>query len=185
LSFARKNRIKVALNPSYNHLVGHGRGQLLKHLKDVSLLVVNAGEASEITGVPFRREKLVFEKLDEIIPGIVAVTAGPKGVTVSDGAYIYKAGSFKNTKKVVDRTGAGDAFGSGFVAGLIHKKEKFIKGSCSPENIEYAIRLASANATSAVESIGATKGTLSLKQFNGAMRFRKLKIDRNKIYSKG
>ena len=50
------------------------------------------------------------------MPGIVAVTSGPDGATVSDGNYIYHAGTFRETK-LVDRTGVGDAFGSGFVAG--------------------------------------------------------------------
>jgi len=64
LAYARKNKIKVALNPSYRHLSGDGRGQLLKHLKDLSLLVVNEGEAASITGIPFKEENAVFKKLD-------------------------------------------------------------------------------------------------------------------------
>ena len=181
LKFAKKNKIKVALNPSYNHLIGSGKKQLLRHLGDISFLVVNEGEAAEITGIPFRKEKQVFEKLDELVLGIVAVTSGPSGVTVSDGKYVYKAGSFKNTKKVIDRTGAGDAFGSGFVAGLIRKKEKLNTQGCDPENIEYAIRFASANATSVVEYLGGTEGVLTRKQFDTLPRFKKLPVKRREI----
>jgi len=180
LSYARKNKIKVALNPSFHHLVGDGRKQLLKHLKDIKFLVVNEGEAAKLTGIPFKKEKEVFEKLDELVPGIVAVTSGRKGVTVSDGNYIYKAGIFKN-EKVADRTGAGDSFGSGFVAGLIRKREKFKKGFPKPENVEYAIRLASANATSVVEQIGGTEGVITKSEFDSSARFKNLKITKSEI----
>lgn len=180
LQHASKNNIKVALNPSDKHLRGAGKVALLRHLKKISFLVVNEGEAAEITGIPFKREKRVFKKLDELVPGIVAVTSGPKGVTVSDGNFIYKAGIFKN-KKVVDRTGAGDAFGSGFVTGLIRKKEKFKEGLCNPDNVEYAIRLASANATSVVEYFGASEGTLTKRQFDRDRRFKILRVTKKKV----
>ena len=111
------------------------------------------------------------------MPGIVAVTGGPKGVTVSDGKHIYKAGIFKE-QSVADRTGAGDSFGSGFIAGLMRKeKEK----EFSVEEIQYAIRLASANATSVVERIGATEGTLTREQFANDLRWAKLDIEVQKL----
>lgn len=173
--FGARNSIKIALNPSYKHFAGMGRRDLLKHLSDITFLVVNEGEAAAITGIPFSREKEVFRKLDDLVDGIVAVTSGRRGVTVSDGARLYKAGIFQN-KKVLDRTGAGDAFGSGFVAGLIRSGEQFKNGMCKQENIAYAIRLASANATSVVERLGATEGILTKHQFDTMSRFRKLKI---------
>ena len=180
LDYARKRKIKVALNPSYRHLIGDGKKQLLKHLGDLSLLIVNEGEAAEITGIPFKREKEVFEKLDRLVPGIVAVTSGKDGVTVSDGTFIYKAGVFKE-KGVVDRTGAGDAFGAGLVAGFLRKKEKFKGGKPKPENIEYAIKLASANATSVIEHVGATDGILKRRDFDASPRFKKFNVARKEI----
>jgi len=180
LRYASKNNIRVALNPSDKHLHGAGKKALLRQLKSISFLVVNEGEAAEITGIPFRRGKEVFKKLDELVEGVVAVTSGPKGATVSDGNFIYKTGIFKN-KKIVDRTGAGDAFGSGFVAGLIRKREKFKNGVCNPDNIEYAIRLASANATSVVEYFGASEGTLTKRQFDRDKRFKALRIIKKEV----
>jgi sugar/nucleoside kinase (ribokinase family) len=50
---------------------------------------------------------------------------------------------------MVDRTGAGDAFGSGFVTGYIEKK-----------NIADAIQLGTANATACLQQLGATNGLL-------------------------
>lgn len=162
MAFAKENNIKVAFNPSGHHLK-YGRQGILSLLKDLTFLVLNEGEAAELMGLPFYKEQEIFKKLDELVPGIVAVTNGPRGVTVSDGEYIYKAGIFKE-KKLVDRTGAGDAFGSGFVAGLMRKND-----------IKYAIRLATANATSVVEHIGATEGILRDGDFS-ASRWDNLKI---------
>lgn len=170
LRFAKLSGVRVALNPTYKHLTGGGKAQLLRHLKDIAFLVMNTGEASELTGISFRDSARVFRALDELVPGIVAVTDGPRGVTVSDGHTLYKAGIFRE-KKIRDRTGAGDAFGSGFVAGLALKNEECKKGYCAPENIEYAVRLASANATSVVEHLGATEGALTRKEFETQPRW--------------
>ena len=179
LAAAKRQKVSVALNPSFKHL-SEGRRELIRSLKDISFLVVNEGEAAELTGISFKKEAAVFKKLDALTPGIVAVTSGPKGVTVSDGRFIYKAGTFKE-KKLVDRTGAGDAFGSGFVAGLLRKNETCkVKGVCNTKNIEYAIRLASANAAAAVEKLGATEGLLTKRDFDVSPRFKSMKILKRK-----
>ena len=68
---------------------------------------------------------------------------------VSDGKTRWSSGVLP-LKRVVDRTGAGDAFGSGLVAALIKK----------PGDIEYAIQFASANATGVLTQWGASKGLL-------------------------
>lgn len=177
LKFAKENGIKVAFNPSGHHLK-HKRQEILKALKDISFLVLNTGEAAELVGIPFSREKEVFKKLDQLMPGIVAVTDGPRGVTVSDGKNLYKAGIFKE-KAVVDRTGAGDAFGSGFVAGLMAWEKQSrtpVASGYTPAAIQYAIRLASANATSVVEQVGATEGILTKNQFEKDPRWQKFSI---------
>ena len=174
LDFARENKIKIAFNPSGHH-IKHRSKDILKSLKNISFLVLNEGEAAELVGIPFQKEKKVFKKLDSLIPGIVAVTNGPKGVTVCDSSRIYKAGIFSE-KKLVDRTGAGDAFGSGFVAGLMDKGEECKKNICKPENIAYAIRFASANATAVVEAVGATPGILTKERFQRETRWRDFKI---------
>jgi ribokinase len=175
LAVAKRLNVSVALNPSLKHLT-EGRNELLKDLSEVSVLVLNEGEAAILTGIPFKEEARVFRRLDELVPGIVVVTSGDRGVTVSDGKFVYQAGTFKEND-VVDRTGAGDAFGSGFVAGLIHRNESCKgRGVCSPDNIEYAIRLASANATSVVEHIGATEGVITKEEFESSDRFKNLPI---------
>lgn len=174
LKFAKKNKIKVAFNPSGHH-IQHYRNRILSALKYLSFLVVNETEAANLVGISFQKENEVFKRLDKLTPGIVAVTSGPKGVTVSDGKHIYKAGIIKEQKSM-DRTGAGDAFGSGFVAGLMRKSQKF-----GVQDIKYAIRLATANAASVVEHVGATEGILTKKQFETSPRWRFLNIKVTKL----
>ncbi|TSD02252.1 MAG: putative Ribokinase [Parcubacteria group bacterium Athens0714_26] len=176
IEFAKQNNIKVAFNPSGYHIQNR-RKEIMDSLKDLAFLVLNQGEAAELVKIPFYKEKEVFKKLDALMPGIVAVTNGPKGVTVSDGKYIYKAGIFKE-EKLADRTGAGDAFGSGFVAGLIQqiRNLKLEIRNLPPKAVEYAIRLATANATAVVEKIGATEGILTKEEFESSPRFKNLNI---------
>jgi len=174
IGHARASGAKVAINPSQG-FISNGRSYLKPILKQVDMLLVNDIEAAQIAAMPQAKQPAVFKRLDAMTNGILVVTSGHKGVTVSDGNKIWRAGIFKN-KKVVDRLGAGDAFGSGFAAGLIRMNEYCHKGRCNPGAIEYAIRLGSANATSVVESLGAKAGILDLGSFESSSRWKKLKI---------
>jgi len=174
IKFAKESGIRVAFNPS-GYQIKYKRQEILDNLKNIDFLVVNEGEAAELAGISFEKEQEVFKKLDDLMPGIVAVTDGPNGVVVSDGKNIYRAGIFKENL-VADRTGAGDAFGSGFTAGLM----EFEKDFNSVEAIKHAIILGSANATSVVEKIGATAGIISKDDLKDA-RFANLDIIIKKI----
>lgn len=175
LEHTQKNNIRVAINPSYKQLT-EGKQELLDNLKNVDVLFVNDGEAATLTDIPFTNEKAVFRRIDELMsPGIVVVTRGKKGVKVSDGKHIYEAGIFKE-KQVADRTGAGDSFGSGFIAGLVSAQKQNKNEIFDPENIKHAISLASANATSVVEYIGATPGILSKENFEKDSRWKNFNI---------
>lgn len=166
-SFAQKNKIKVAGNPGSRELaILKAQPELLNNY---DVFIVNQEEASYLTDVSYQREKEVFKKLDRWVKGIVGMTRGPKGLIVSDGKTIWQAGIFKE-KKIVDRTGAGDAFGSGFVAGLIQDSR-----------IERAICLGSANATAEVEVIGAKTGILTKREFEKDDRWRFLPIKTSNI----
>lgn len=173
--YAKQHGTALAFNPSGYHL-RHNRGGILRALNDLSFLVLNEEEAALLTGIPFVREREVFRRLDKLTPGVLAVTNGDKGVTVSDGKHVYRAGVF-GEKKLIDRTGAGDAFGSGFVAGLLRSGiVKKNMHTASQSQIAAAIRFATANATSVVEHLGATEGILKKKEFEAAPRWKSLKV---------
>jgi sugar/nucleoside kinase (ribokinase family) len=168
ISFAKKNKIKVALNPGAAQL-NPGLDKLKNILDAVDVLLLNQEEGAKLAGLPFNKEKEIFKKLDKYVRGIIIMTKGPEGVVVSDGKYLYQAGTFKE-KKYVDRTGAGDAFGSGFVSGLIRT-----------DKIEEAIRLGSANGTAVVEELGAKNGLLTKSRFEKEPRWKNFKITKTKL----
>lgn len=175
VDFCFKNKIKVAANLSAAQ-IKIGIKKLTPVLNKIDILVLNQEEASYLTGIAYENEKKIFGALDEVVKGIVVMTKGSKGVSISDGKIKMKTGIFKE-KKSADRTGAGDAFGSGFLAGLIQKTAK--KGfKYDAADLEYALRLGSANATSVIEHIGAKEGILAKKEFLSAKRFKKLAIAR-------
>lgn len=168
VNFAKKNNIKLAFNPGKIH-IKMGINKLKSVLSKLDVLILNQEEASLLAGLPYQKEREIFKKLDKFVPGIVVMTKGPKGVVVSDGKQIFQAGTFKE-KRHIDRTGAGDAFGSGFVSGFIRTGK-----------IEEGIRQGSANGTSMVEHFGAKNGILSKSQFLKDKRWKNFKITKQKL----
>ncbi len=182
LSFAKKNNIKVAINPGNSQLL-MPRQKIKKLLNMADILFLNQEEASLVTKIPYNREKEIFCTLDEWVDGIVVMTKGPLGVVVSDGKYFYKS-SILSTRKVVDRTGCGDAFGSGFVSAIIKRTinknyKKIVPKGLNPTDIEYAIQYGSANATSCTQEFGAKNGLLEGSK--NLYKWGRLKIERVRI----
>lgn len=147
VDFANRNKIKVFVNPG-NCQLSFPPEKLKNILKKTDILLLNFEEASFLTKVPYSQEEKLFKKVDDIYPGITIMTKGPDGVIVSDGKYLYKAGILKT--KVVDRTGAGDAFGSGFLS-------EYIKSN----DIIRAIQLGIANSSACLSSWGAKNRLLN------------------------
>ncbi|KKT92164.1 MAG: PfkB family kinase, nonfunctional [Candidatus Jorgensenbacteria bacterium GW2011_GWA2_45_13] len=167
IAHLKKKEIKIAMNPSKTYL-SFPKKNIQKLFKELDIITVNREEAAYVTGAPYENERKIFRAFDELVPGIAVVTDGPRGAMVSDGEFLYRSGIFKE-KKIADRTGAGDAFGSGFVAGLMQKND-----------IHYALRLASANATSVVEQVGGSTGVLSRNNFS-KKRWTVLNLDVEKL----
>jgi len=160
VEFAYKNSIKIALNPG-NSQLALPRENLKSVIKKTDILILNQEEASLLTGISYQREAKIFNAIDRVCPGIAIMTKGKEGVVVSDGKHLYRAKTGKI--KVADRTGAGDSFGSGFVAGFIRSKG----------NIEKAIQLGIANASACLGEWGAKGGLLKKGQ-----KFSQVKIDK-------
>lgn len=168
ISFAKEHNIRIAWNPGSTQL--KNPKEMIPLLKHVDVCILNQEEACMVTGISYQKHKEIFKKLDDLVHGLVIMTKGPKGVEVSDGKRIWSAGVLP-LKKVVDRTGAGDAFGSGFVAALMRKSS--LAGR-KPDNMEDAIQFASANSTGVLTQWGATNGLL--KKGDSPMEYGKLKI---------
>ena len=55
-----------------------------------------------MTKIPYRKEKEIFKKIDEICPGIAIMTKGADGTVISDGNYLYqvRASEIKNMEVI-------------------------------------------------------------------------------------
>ena len=158
--FAEKNNIKIAFNTS-EYLAKKGQRFLENILSKTTLLVLNKEEAALIVGAGDERELL--ERLHQLGPKIVIITDGKQGVHAYDGKKVYY---LKPSKiKVVETTGAGDAFASSFLSGLIKKND-----------IKFALQLASANAESVISHHGAKNKLLTSKEALASMRKNPAKI---------
>lgn len=140
---AKELGVKVFFNPGKDEL--RQKDKLVALLEDVDILSVNKEEAAMITnGTDL--EELVRRLMNYV--STVIVSDGPNGLMASDGKTIVRAGMYEDVK-VVDRTGAGDAFGSGFLSHWAQGK-----------SLKDSIVFASANSTSVVTKIGAKAGIL-------------------------
>ena len=146
INFAAKEGIKVAINPGTKELAH--KDQLTPLLKKIEVLVLNKEEAAQFSGVPFGEDYKIWRAVCGVYGKITVITDTKNGAIASDGSQLFKIGILPG--EVVDRTGAGDSFGSGFVAG-------FIK---SNGDMERGLKVATVNATSVVGVIGAKPGII-------------------------
>ncbi|MDR1196888.1 MAG: carbohydrate kinase family protein [Candidatus Nomurabacteria bacterium] len=135
---------KVAFNPGKNEL--SKRNELVKLLPLVDVLITNREEMSMI--VPGNTSQKLIERAIKLVP-VAIVTDGHKGALASDGRVLVKAGLYDNIRRTVDRTGAGDAFGSGLVLKLAEGR-----------SLAEAVHFASANASEVCQAIGAKTNIL-------------------------
>lgn len=140
--FNEKNT-KVLLNPAGSEL--QNVDKLKTMLADVEIIVVNKEEAQKIVEGQTIGE--LARHLNNYCP-VSIVTDGANGSVVSNKKEVVYAGMYEDVP-VIDRTGGGDAFSSGFLA-------KFASG----RSIKDSIIFASANSTSVVSKIGAKAGIL-------------------------
>ena len=148
VNFAHENKIKIAVNPSKQQL-SLPEEKLKSIFKKVDILFLNQEEASFLTKIAFEEENEIFKKIDEICPGVAVMTKGGEGVVVSNGKYLYSALP-DSERKIVDTTGAGDSFASGFLSDYMRYNG----------DIEKAIQLGLANSEANLAKVGAKTGLL-------------------------
>ncbi len=135
---------KIMFNPG-NLELQHTR-KLLGLLSDVDVLLVNKCEAQKIVDGKILTELLA--KVKNYVPNVI-ITDGNQGAIATDGKEVYRAGLYEDVK-IKDSTGAGDAFGSGFLAAYADGK-----------SFKDSLVFASANSTSVVQHVGSKDGILS------------------------
>ena len=147
IRFANKNNIKIAINPGKEQ-INFLKKNVKKLLLSVDVLILNKEEARDLFSHSNQKEFL--EK--KWSKGYVLVTDDKRGAILFNKENIWRAGIFN--VKVADKTGAGDAFGSGFVSGLMQGNDHL-----------YSAQLAVANSHGCIQKWGAKEGLLKKNDF--------------------
>ena len=142
---AKKLGTKIMFNPGVLELANPK--QLLGLLPDVDVLLLNKREAASLVSGTVLAELLA--KLKNYCQTVI-ITDGAMGGIATNGEKTYRFGIYEDVK-IKDTTGAGDAFGSGFLAAL-----------SSGKSFRESLIFASANSTSVVQQRGAKNGIITL-----------------------
>ncbi len=144
--YASRHGVRIAYNPS-EYQVKQGFSRLKGMLAKTEILVLNKEEAKLLLGFKTSADvsiETLAQKISRLGPKIVGITDEDKG------AYAYLQGNklfyslVPHNIKAVEKTGAGDAFASAFVSGIIKGRD-----------IEFSLQLALANAESVIKHFGA------------------------------
>lgn len=153
-------KAKLAWNPGATQLAAP-LATLRPLLRRTEILIVNRDEATELAlrlGVvrPSRKQAqpilMLAHALAATGPRMCVITDGRAGSYACKDGHLYYQPTAKRKPK--DTTGAGDAFGSSFVAAIIKR----------PHDLPLALKIATINATAQVDEIGAQTGLLSWTQ---------------------
>jgi sugar/nucleoside kinase (ribokinase family) len=151
VKWAKKIGAKIAFNPG-SRQVKDGIEKLKYAYDATEILFVNKEEAAKLLRRQFSGEiKELLSGLREFGPKTVVITDGPNGAYVFDGSkYLYMP---TVDAPVVERTGAGDAFGSGFLGAILGGKF-----------IEEALKWGACNSASVLGYVGPQAGLLTTEK---------------------
>lgn len=158
VNYLERTGAKLVFNPgTFQIKVGVKKYPRLLSL--VEVFIVNKEEAKLVLGhekenVPIKK---LLDKITALGPRQVVITDGVEGAYGFDGENYYHLEVF--SAKLVQKTGAGDAFSSGTLAGLFYG-----------EDLASAMRWGAANSASVVEHIGAQTGLLTLNQIRSRLK---------------
>ncbi len=143
---ARARGIQIACNPGVGELC-FGIDTFRAYCGAVDVLIINRDEASLLAGGA-RDIIKIRHALRVHFQNSVIVTDGKRGAYYWDQSRFYFAPTRR--VKVVNSTGAGDAFGSGFISGILRWQDP-----------ARALQLATLNAMGTIQHMGAKKGLLT------------------------
>src|SRR3989344_250071 len=120
-------------------------------LERCELLICNLEEAKQILEIEIKEKVPVRELLDKMLslgPKLIVLTDGEEGSYATDGNRYLKTGVFPT--KLVEKTGAGDAYASAFISALIFDMP-----------ITEAMIWGTINASHVIRELGAQNGLLT------------------------
>ncbi len=150
-SYLEKNpEVKTAFQPG-KFEINLGTVKMAHFYKRAEVFVCNKEEAEKILNLQSGTDiKNILSGIGVLGPKQVLITDGPKGAYYYDGKDFYLMPPYPDPKAPYERTGAGDAYASTFVAALALGK-----------TAEEALRWSGVNSMSVVQGIGAQRELLS------------------------
>lgn len=129
VSFIKSNdKIGLVFNPGTIQMQ-QGVDVLQDILNVTDVLFVNENEALKLTKAELGSFNLsdeyllqLHKNLFQLGPKLTVMTLGHYGSSCFDGKDFYRMSAYTDDRPVVDKTGAGDAFTSGFLAGMFYQK---------------------------------------------------------------
>lgn len=149
LDYVQKNNLRFAFTPGSSQLEELDE-TVFDILKNTEVLLLNKTEGEIIVkgGNGENDPSKILVQLQKFGPKIVVMTNGKNGSSAIDkDGKTYNLGVFPCN--VLEKTGAGDAYASGFLGAVF-----------SGKNVEEAMRWGAVNAASVIEHVGAQKGLL-------------------------
>lgn len=150
--------IKLAFQPGTFQMEA-GTERLKRIYARSEVLILNREEAVLVTGGDYNNLHDLLDRLHGLGAVIAVLTDGPDGAYASDGQQRLKMPLYPDPAPPKERTGAGDAFASTFVAALI-------KGN----TLEGALQWAPINSMNVVQEVGAQAGLLDEKHLEEFLR---------------
>lgn len=146
--------VKLAFQPGTFQMEA-GTERLKEVYKRSELLALNKEEAANVTGGNKDDIHDLMNRMHDLGPKVVMISDGPNGSYASDGENRFKMPIYPDPAPPVERTGAGDAFTSTFVAAIM-------KGN----TIEGALQWAPITSMSVVQQVGAQAGLLTEQEIS-------------------
>ncbi len=149
LEYVKKSGSKLAYNPGTLQMEA-GKEALEDVLSCAEIVFFNKSEAKDLVGSENIEEAL--DELKKLGPKIVVITDGENGsFLLSEDGQVLKHGIVQT--QVIEKTGAGDAYSSGFLSAVL-----------SGKNLEKAMEWGTKNAASVISKVGAQTGLLTKEQ---------------------
>ncbi len=155
---AKHPSVRMGFNPGTFQL-RFGAEKLKAIYRRTHVLFVNREEAAIILGTKSLEIPFLMDGLHKLGPKIVVITDGPDGAYASNGTARYFMPPYPDPKPPISRTGAGDAFSTGFMGALIYGLP-----------VHEALRWAPIESMHVVQSFGAQTGLLSKRALLGILK---------------
>lgn len=151
LAFVERENTHLAFSPGTHQFEEEGLLTIKNVLRQSKILFVNKEEAERITGIKGRSDEIkqLLIELQKMGAKVVSITDGNNGsYGIDENEQMFSLKTFPCA--MVEKTGAGDAYASGFLSAIM-----------SQQNAAEAMRWGAVNSASVIEHIGAQEGLLT------------------------